>query len=292
MRLVRVGATHTRGMDLGEECIHGFEVEFCATCSPAPTFEAPVVKKARPASRPTSLRAPAPSRSAQPAVIVGDQRIYHITHIGNLAAIVARGSMLPDHAEEHDEAVGVFSHDGRADREATRVPGRDSSVADHVPFVLTPHASVWESIRAGIEDPRLADGAAGAAPAAFVILATASSSRMATPPALSRASPPPTMTRSACSAACCRTMMPTPCRTLRCWCRSPIRSPRSPSSASRTTRSASRCGRSSEERLTRRASPCPRLGPRPLARAPPSRRDGKRGGPTGCIRPSPVVLPR
>ena len=172
MRLVRVGATHTRGMDLGEECIHGFEVEFCATCSPAPTFEAPVVKKARPASRPTSLRAPAPSRSAQPAVIVGDQRIYHITHIGNLAAIVERGSMLPDHAEEHDEAVGVFSHDGRADREATRVPGRDSSVADHVPFVLTPHASVWESIRAGIEDPRLGDGAAGAAPAAFVILAT------------------------------------------------------------------------------------------------------------------------
>ncbi|MET0977138.1 MAG: DarT ssDNA thymidine ADP-ribosyltransferase family protein [Leifsonia sp.] len=138
------------------------------------------VKKARAASsRGTSLREPvsgsgtATKAARKPPVPVADRRIYHVTHIGNLAAIVERGSVLSEAsavAGAVDDAVPVFSQQALSDRSATRVPGRDSGVADHVSFTLTPNSSVWESIRAGIDDPRLDPAAAGAAPAEFVIL--------------------------------------------------------------------------------------------------------------------------
>lgn len=165
---------------MDEECIHGFGRGDCAACYPPPVVEvvAPVKKARASGPRSTSLREPAGAAGStasaktvkKPLVPVADRRIYHVTHIGNLPGIVERGVVSADAAEDAAEAVRVFSAQAIADRGATAVPGRDADVAAHVPFALTPNSSVWESIRGGIDDPRLDATAAGAAASEFVIL--------------------------------------------------------------------------------------------------------------------------
>lgn len=163
---------------MDEECIHGFGRGDCAACFPAaPVVVAPPVRKARTAPK-SSLREPiggsgtASAKSLRrPPVDVGDRRIYHVTHVANLAGIVAQDMLVPDAGDAtSDTDVQVFSADERAARRSTAVPGRDTVVADHVPFSLTPNSSAWESIRAGIDDPRIDPTAAASAASEFVVL--------------------------------------------------------------------------------------------------------------------------
>lgn len=188
---------------MNDECIHGLEGNRCDQCFPkaAPqiTPSAPVSRvsasgvakrasRAREASAPTALRTPraAPAKSARaakaPAVPrasakkladVGEQRIYHVTHISNLAGVLSSGALLADASKawEGRPAVDISSAETRESRRAILVSGQGSlSVAKYVPFFLSPDASVWDSIRAHSDDPRLALDADASAPFDFVIL--------------------------------------------------------------------------------------------------------------------------
>lgn len=188
---------------MNDECIHGLEGNLCDQCFPkaAPevTSSAPVSRvsasgvakrasRAREASAPTALRTPraeparsaraarataAPKASAKKLTDVGEQRIYHITHISNLAGVLSRGALLADASKvwEDRPAVDISSAETRESRRAILVSGQGSlSVAKYVPFFLSPDASVWDSIRAHSDDPRLALDADASVPFDFVIL--------------------------------------------------------------------------------------------------------------------------
>ncbi|MEO6199833.1 MAG: DarT ssDNA thymidine ADP-ribosyltransferase family protein [Cryobacterium sp.] len=148
--------------------------------------------RAREASAPTALRSPRaePARSARATKAaaaaavtkaapkkagadVGEQRIYHVTHINNLAGVLSSGAILADASKawESRPIVDISSAETRESRRAVLVAGQGSlSVAKYVPFFLSPDASVWDSIRALRDDPRLALEAHGSAPFDFVIL--------------------------------------------------------------------------------------------------------------------------
>jgi hypothetical protein len=169
---------------LSDECIHGFEDGLCAICFPKPAPEVPAkpaaVRRA-PASR-TSGRA-TPSRTAGASrgkpIQVGTQRLYHVTHIKNLPAILSDGALLADAgAQSAHPSVDVSSAAGRETRRSVDVAGRP--VAGFVPFFLSPHARVWDSLRSREPDPRLAGDAGHYAPAEFVILVTGAAAALAT----------------------------------------------------------------------------------------------------------------
>ena len=188
---------------MNDECIHGLEGNLCDQCFPkaAPQVapSAPVSRvsasgvakrasRAREASAPTALRTPkaepaksaraakataAPRASAKKLADVGEQRIYHVTHISNLAGVLSSGALLADASKawEGRPAVDISSAETRESRRAVLVSGQGSlSVAKYVPFFLSPDASVWNSIRAQGDDPRLALDADASAPFDFVIL--------------------------------------------------------------------------------------------------------------------------
>jgi len=181
-----VFSTPTKGFDLSDECIHGLDGELCAICFPKAAPEVvPVatVRKRSSAAKPPSLTgprrvtpaaAPRKATSVKRAVDnVGEQRLYHVTHISNLAAILESGCLLADASEslETRPTVDVSATAVRAARRSALLPGEDDlSVANYVPFFLSPHATVWDGIRAGNGDPRLELNAHGSDAYDFVIL--------------------------------------------------------------------------------------------------------------------------
>lgn len=171
---------------LGDECIHGFDDGLCAQCfpaafvepvtppvkrvarvKPASLREAPVVKSTRGSAGVTLKVEAAPTK-------VAELRIYHVTHVDNLPSILKAGQLFADFAKP---AVNVSSAGVRDARRAKTVDERELSdeigprvVADYVPFYLSPNAHVWNSIRAGHDDPRLTLEALGYAASEFVLL--------------------------------------------------------------------------------------------------------------------------
>jgi hypothetical protein len=172
---------------VNEECIHGLDGELCALCFPpaapvastVPAARAPRASRARTPEAPTALRTVAAPITTGTAKTkrhddnVGEQRIYHLTHIRNLPGILATGRLLADTSDawEARPVIDISSSANRDARRQTHVSGPDSlAVADHVPFFLSPNALVWENIRAQSLDPRLSDTAHDAAAFDFVIL--------------------------------------------------------------------------------------------------------------------------
>ena len=90
---------------------------------------------------------------------MGVQRIYHVTHRRNLAAILASGQLIADASEawETRPTVDISTTEARQARRSTVVaqPG-DVTVAQYVPFFLTPDSAVWMGVRSRSADPRLA----------------------------------------------------------------------------------------------------------------------------------------
>jgi hypothetical protein len=134
------------------ECIHGLELGSCITCSPKAAPEPPA--RAPRAPRPPRLRASTPrvaGESAKP-IDLSRQRVFHLTHVRNLPAIVETGSLLP--RATATPAVDISSpitRELRADTEVVDGERLDS----FVPFFLTPDAAVWHSIRRSDPDPRI-----------------------------------------------------------------------------------------------------------------------------------------
>ncbi len=154
------------------ECIHGLELSRCDLCSPkvlpkpdpaARTVTRTVTKRTPPGSRRTA------GASKRPAS-VAEQRIHHVTHVSNLEGILRSGGLFADGSDGGTAPTLDMSSEGNRNLRRTTVVAGAATVADYVPFYLSPDARLWETIRAGATDPRLS-ASVGALPASeFVIL--------------------------------------------------------------------------------------------------------------------------
>ncbi|MEV1129900.1 DarT ssDNA thymidine ADP-ribosyltransferase family protein [Agromyces sp. NPDC049794] len=171
---------------MADECIHGFDDGLCAICFPPPEPEAKrVVAPPRPSRSSGPLSSSRPSRPTRaPRRVAGAAsartlheapvdpktvRIYHVTHVDNLASILGEGALLADRAGA-EPTVDVSAPSAREFRRSAPVPGNGSVVADYVPFLLSTDAHVWNAVRTGTPDPRLTDAAVERQPADHVIL--------------------------------------------------------------------------------------------------------------------------
>ena len=150
------------------ECIHGFDDGLCAICFPPREPEpAPAAVAARaPRQRATaSTRTPArprPAAGRAPSlgapVDVRGTRIYHVTHIDNLGRILGAGAVLADRGDPGaNPAVDIAAPALREYRRTAPAPGGLGVLADYVPFFLSVDAPLWEAVRGGVADPRLAE---------------------------------------------------------------------------------------------------------------------------------------
>ncbi|MCX7521767.1 DarT ssDNA thymidine ADP-ribosyltransferase family protein [Microbacterium sp. STN6] len=100
---------------------------------------------------------------------VDEQRVYHLTHIANLRGILAEGRILADANGEFQTRpeIDIAAPDTRQLRRETLVGER--SVADFVPFFLSPDAELWQTMREGRDDPRLSAQGRRADPHDFVM---------------------------------------------------------------------------------------------------------------------------
>ena len=105
----------------------------------------------------------------KPAVVdTGAKRIFHVTHVRNLAGILKGGRLLSDSAGA-EPVVDISSADNREVRRSTEV-GAGGTVADYVPFFLAPNADVWDGIRAKSPNDRLSQDVHGTPASDFVML--------------------------------------------------------------------------------------------------------------------------
>ena len=124
------------------ECIHGLEEGLCDICYP----KSPVVAS-RPASSAKRSATSAPVRSTRPtapAPNLLDQRVFHVTHVRNLELIVGAGGLVAGEESEVDLS-SALARELRSTAEVS--PG--SPVSSHVPWYLSPEASVWDELRRG-----------------------------------------------------------------------------------------------------------------------------------------------
>lgn len=153
------------------ECIHGLDDGLCDICFPKAAPVRPVA--ARVAARSTGSavrrepRASAAPRVRTPAPALLDQRVYHVTHLSNLEAILADGALVASALAS--PTVDVSSALTRELRETAEVTG-GGSVAEYVPFFLAPDAESWVELREGAEPPKWSAAARSAAPTDFVFL--------------------------------------------------------------------------------------------------------------------------
>jgi ssDNA thymidine ADP-ribosyltransferase, DarT len=166
---------------VSDECIHGFVDGLCATCNPKPVAEVPVAARtatrsrvaAPPRATVRSLRAAARvSVASASADTLLEQRIYHVTHITNLAGIRESRAIVAGAQPTLDLSPAEL----RNERREISVPGisvspsADAILADFVPFFLSPDATLWQNLRAGLEHPRLSASARAADSLDFVFL--------------------------------------------------------------------------------------------------------------------------
>ena len=100
------------------ECIHGLDAALCDLCNPKPVpkIEASAPKVVRPRAKAKSRVAGA----AGPSIQSADQRIYHVTHLRNLEAIVHSGCLLSD-SHGAQPVIDISSADYREERRAANV---------------------------------------------------------------------------------------------------------------------------------------------------------------------------
>ena len=148
------------------ECIHGFEGGLCDICFPrrdpkeviAPTRRVPGARIRHAGDR-------AAGTIVAPSVTLAEQRIFHVTHEQNLAAILADGALRAGVTP----VVDVSSAITRELRAAVEVVD-GVTVADYVPFYLSPDASRWDELRSGATGLHWSDAARATKPLDYVIL--------------------------------------------------------------------------------------------------------------------------
>lgn len=190
-----------------EECIHGLEVGLCDICypkaAPDPVRAARQTAGRQPAGRQPAARQPATRQSrttsssagsAQPthggvatgsarsthattskrSIVASQQRIYHVTHVRNLEAILDSRELRADATPVVDVSTAL-TRELRATVELPGVmptaSGEISTVASRVAFYLSPDATLWNDLRSGAADEvRWSTAARSAAASDFVVL--------------------------------------------------------------------------------------------------------------------------
>lgn len=121
------------------------------------------------ATRRAPVRAPGAARvapaEALPDIDLATMRAHHWTHIDNLESILHEGELRAGASPELD----ISSPARREARAAARVPSGES-VAEFVPFALSPDAASWDAVRTGAEGDDWSAAARAARATDFVIL--------------------------------------------------------------------------------------------------------------------------
>ncbi|HWH27096.1 MAG TPA: DarT ssDNA thymidine ADP-ribosyltransferase family protein [Pseudolysinimonas sp.] len=158
---------------MADECIHGFEAGLCDSCYPRQAKE-PAIAVVAPGSRRNAApkrvpgaRSAANAPAAVAQYVFAQQRLYHVTHLQNLAGIIADEVIRADAVP----AVDVSAPLTRELRASTEVASGDP-VSHHVPFFLSPDASRWDELRTGALGAHWSDEARASSPLDFVILVT------------------------------------------------------------------------------------------------------------------------
>ena len=157
------------------ECIHGLEAGLCDQCFPkaVPVLEIVTAAGQRNARAKAAVTRRAASAASKTVENVGDQRIYHLTHVRNLAEILATGAIVADSSTSRvtRPPVDISTPETRESRRSTTVSGLGSpNVADFVPFFLVPNSTMWEDIRSDSPDSRLSAAGHGVTASDFVLL--------------------------------------------------------------------------------------------------------------------------
>jgi hypothetical protein len=155
------------GFILGEDCRHGLAFGECDACFPKARPE-PAVAVATKAARARTATLTRKAAADAADLDLAAQRVYHLTHIDNLASILADGVISAD-AAGAAPSVDISSPHAREARRTITVDDEGNAVANYVPFFLSPTSAVWGSIRTATADPRLATAPA---PTEFVLLVT------------------------------------------------------------------------------------------------------------------------
>ncbi|MEO7349799.1 MAG: DarT ssDNA thymidine ADP-ribosyltransferase family protein [Terrimesophilobacter sp.] len=107
------------------------------------------------------------SSTKEVAVDTGTRRIFHLTHVKNLEAILTQKQILSD-AAGANPLIDISSPDNRELRRELKAGA--ASVASYVPFFLAPDALLWEGMRSGVANYRLANNAERIPASEFVML--------------------------------------------------------------------------------------------------------------------------
>ena len=149
------------------ECIHGLEIPLCDACYPKAQPVKPVAARVTRPAAPRAIRGSV-ATSSRKSIDPARQRVYHVTHIGNLEAILGSGEL-----SARATPVVDLSTDLTRELRATAEVTGGHSVADYVSFYLAPSANVWDDLRRGANDEtRWSAAARSAASADFVVLVT------------------------------------------------------------------------------------------------------------------------
>jgi hypothetical protein len=97
----------------------------------------------------------------------GTRRIFHLTHLKNLAGILSSGQILSDAAGARP-VVDISATDNRLLRR--EMSAGSATVAAYVPFLLAADAAMWEGLRSGDANFRLSEESQHIPVSEFVIL--------------------------------------------------------------------------------------------------------------------------
>jgi hypothetical protein len=101
-----------------------------------------------------------------PIATLLDTRVFHVTHVRNLAGILGAGGILAGELPE----VDLSSPLARELRATATVEALGAAVSAFVPWYLTPDAEVWNELRRGAAEARWSAAARGAASTDLVVL--------------------------------------------------------------------------------------------------------------------------
>lgn len=152
---------------MATECIHGLEEGLCGICFPrrAPEPSPRSSRVVTPRQRTPRERAPRAAQPAEKPLNLAEQRVFHLTHIRNLESILDTGGLLADVRSSVD-----LSSELTRELRRTAELADGSSVADHVPFFLSPTPALWDDVRRGVPDPRFTPAAIAADAYDFLFL--------------------------------------------------------------------------------------------------------------------------
>lgn len=158
------------------ECIHGFEDGLCDICFPRKQADpvgvaAKTVTRAAPriaAVRTRRLTTAPTAPALAPVPPFSTRRLYHVTHVRNLESILLDGAIKSQSAGAEPD-VDVAAPVVRELRAAAQVED-ERTVADHVPFYLTPDAERWVELRDGASGAHWSTAARLSSPTEYVML--------------------------------------------------------------------------------------------------------------------------